>query len=233
MMAARSGVALEVRDLYRFYRAVGEDAMALRGVDLTVRAGELLAVVGPSGSGKSTLLALLAGLDEPTAGEVLIDGAPFSRRPEAERARFRARSVGVLRQGGNLFDQLDLVANIRLAQQAAGHRRPPHAGAAALLASVGLTERATARPSELSGGETARAGVAVALANQPSVLLADEPTGELDGASEQRVLELLAGAARRGSCVVLATHSPRVMAIADRIIELRAGRVASSGGPAA
>ncbi|MDP9219616.1 MAG: ABC transporter ATP-binding protein [Actinomycetota bacterium] len=232
-MAIATVPGLEVRDLYRFYRAVGEDAMALRGVDLMVHAGELVAIVGPSGSGKSTLLSLLAGLDEPTAGEVLIDGVRFSRRPEAERARFRARSVGILRQSGNLFDQLDLLANIRIAQQAAGHRRSDPARAAELLASVGLPDRASAHPGELSGGEVARAGLAVALANEPTVLLADEPTGELDGGNEQRVLELLVAAARAGCSVVLATHSPRVMAVADRVVELREGRVVSPGRAAA
>ena len=217
--------ALDASSLYRFYHAGEEETLALQGVSLTVARGELVAVVGPSGSGKSTLLACLAGLDEPDGGCVLIEGERLSRRPEPERAALRARRVGVLFQSGNLLDHLTVAENVVLAQQVAG--RPNPGRAAGLLEALGLARRAHARPAELSGGETARAGLAVALANDPAVVLADEPTGELDSASEARVLDLLWAHAAAGGAVVVATHSPAVAAAAARTLHLRDGRVVS------
>ncbi|MET0477658.1 MAG: ABC transporter ATP-binding protein [Actinomycetota bacterium] len=215
--------ALDASSLYRFFHAGEEETLALQGVSLTVGRGELVAVVGPSGSGKSTLLACLAGLDEPDGGCVLIEGERLSRRPEPERAALRARRVGVLFQSGNLLDHLTVAENVALAQRVAG--RPNPARAAGLLEALGLARRAHARPAELSGGETARAGLAVALANDPAVVLADEPTGELDSASEARVLDLLWAHAAAGGAVVVATHSPAVAAAAARTLHLRDGRV--------
>jgi putative ABC transport system ATP-binding protein len=215
--------ALEGSSLYRFFHAGEEETLALQGVSLTVGRGELVAVVGPSGSGKSTLLACLAGLDEPDGGCVLIEGERLSRRPEPERAALRARRVGVLFQSGNLLDHLTVAENVALAQRVAG--RPNPGRAAGLLEALGLARRAHARPAELSGGETARAGLAVALANDPAVVLADEPTGELDSASEARVLDLLWAHAAAGGAVVVATHSPAVAAAAARTLHLRDGRV--------
>ena len=217
--------ALDASSLYRFYHAGEEETLALQGVSLTVARGELVAVVGPSGSGKSTLLACLAGLDEPDGGCVLIEGERLSRRPEPERAALRARRVGVLFQSGNLLDHLTVAENVVLAQQVAG--RPNPGRAAGLLEALGLARRAHARPAELSGGETARAGLAVALANDPAVVLADEPTGELDSASEARVLDLLWAHAAAGGAVVVATHSPAVAAAASRTLHLQDGRVVS------
>lgn len=217
--------ALDASSLYRFYHAGEEETLALQGVSLTVARGELVAVVGPSGSGKSTLLACLAGLDEPDGGCVLIEGERLSRRPEPERAALRARRVGVLFQSGNLLDHLTVAENVVLAQRVAG--RPNPGRAAGLLKALGLARRAHARPAELSGGETARAGLAVALANDPAVVLADEPTGELDSASEARVLDLLWAHAAAGGAVVVATHSPAVAAAAARTLHLRDGRVVS------
>ena len=217
--------ALDASSLYRFFHAGEEETLALQGVSLTVARGELVAVVGPSGSGKSTLLACLAGLDEPDGGRVLIEGERLSRRPEPERAALRARRVGVLFQSGNLLDHLTVAENVVLAQQVAG--RPNPGRAAGLLEALGLARRAHARPAELSGGETARAGLAVALANDPAVVLADEPTGELDSASEARVLDLLWAHAAAGGAVVVATHSPAVAAAAARTLHLRDGRVVS------
>ena len=217
--------ALDASSLYRFFHAGEEETLALQGVSLTVGRGELVAVVGPSGSGKSTLLACLAGLDEPDGGRVLIEGERLSRRPEPERAALRARRVGVLFQSGNLLDHLTVAENVVLAQQVAG--RPNPGRAAGLLKALGLARRAHARPAELSGGETARAGLAVALANDPAVVLADEPTGELDSASEARVLDLLWAHAAAGGAVVVATHSPAVAAAAARTLHLRDGRVVS------
>ena len=217
--------ALDASSLYRFFHAGEEETLALQGVSLTVGRGELVAVVGPSGSGKSTLLHCLAGLDEPDGGRVLIEGERLSRRPEPERAALRARRVGVLFQSGNLLDHLTVAENVVLAQRVAG--RPNPGRAAGLLEALGLARRAHARPAELSGGETARAGLAVALASDPAVVLADEPTGELDSASEARVLDLLWAHAAAGGAVVVATHSPAVAAAAARTLHLRDGRVVS------
>jgi putative ABC transport system ATP-binding protein len=214
---------LEADRLYRFYHAGDDETLALRGVSLTVDAGELVAVIGPSGSGKSTLLSLLAGLDDPDGGTVRVAGQRLSRRGEEARARIRARRIGVVYQFVNLVGHLDLTANVRLAQRLArsGTRTP----VVAILDAVGLAARGHALPRELSGGEAARAGLAVALANDPDVLLCDEPTGELDGASAQRVLALLRRGADAGTAVVLVTHSPRLAEAADRIVALRDGQV--------
>jgi putative ABC transport system ATP-binding protein len=219
--------AVQARSLYRFYRSVHadnvEETLALQGVSLTVRAGELVAVTGPSGSGKSTLLACLAGMDEPDCGSVHIAGHRISHQTERARARLRARLVGVLFQQANLLEHLTVAQNIALV------RRFTHRGRdrQELLAATGLERRARAYPSELAGGELARAGLAVALANRPAVLLADEPTGELDGVTEARVLDLLTAAARDGTAVVVASHSPAVAAIARHVIRLDDGKVQS------
>ncbi|MFE3763848.1 ABC transporter ATP-binding protein [Streptomyces sp. NPDC059104] len=218
--------ALDARELYRFYRSGEEETLALRGVSLTVAPGELVAVVGPSGSGKSTLLACLAGLDEPAGGSVRIAGERISHRPEAERAGVRARRIGILLQTENLIAHLDVARNIRLARTAAGRHGTPAQDIDVLLDRVGLLGRAHALPRELAGGELARAALAVALANDPDLLLADEPTGELDGSTEHRVLELLRARGsdgRRG--VLLVTHSTAVVGGADRVLTLRDGRL--------
>ncbi len=215
--------ALMATDLYRFYHAGDDETLALRGVSLVVEAGETVAVIGPSGSGKSTLLACLAGLDEPDGGMVHVGGAPMSRRSEAERARVRARSVGVLFQSANLVEHLTVRENVIAAQQLA--RRVDRARVDALLDRLGMADRADARPSELSGGETARAGLAVALANEPALLLADEPTGELDSATAARVVERLRAEAERGAAVVIVTHNIDLAELADRVVELRDGEV--------
>jgi putative ABC transport system ATP-binding protein len=215
--------AVEAKDLYRFYHSGDDETLALRGVSVEVAAGELVAVTGPSGSGKSTLLACLAGLDDPDGGSVRIGGEPMSRRPEVERTRLRARCVGMLFQSSNLFAHLTVEQNVALAQRLGDH--DDRRSRVALLGDLGLASRMRAVPSELSGGESARAGLAVALANDPLVLLADEPTGEVDEANEARLLELLRGRSARGMAIVVVTHSPAVTAFADREIGLVDGRV--------
>jgi len=215
---------LEAVDLYRFYHAGDDETLALRGVSLRLYPNEIVAVTGPSGSGKSTLLACLAGLDEPDGGNVRIAGTMMSRRPEAERAALRARKIGMLFQNGNLLDHLSVEQNVRLAQQLAGSVYATRA--TTLLADVGLTERAHASPATLSGGEAARAGLAVALANNPVVILADEPTGELDEATSTRIMELLRRHAAAGAAVLIVTHNQTVAATADREISLLDGQVA-------
>ena len=216
-------LALEASDLYRFFHSGDEETFALRGVSLSLDPGEMVAILGPSGSGKSTLLACLAGLDEPDGGTVRIAGERITRRSEAERARARARGVGILLQAGNLLDHLSVLGNVELAQRVAGTHDTGRARA--LLAELDLETHEDARPSTLSGGEAARAGLAVALANDPSVLLADEPTGELDRAGEGTVLELLTRLARAGGGVCVVTHSDHVAEAADRIVRLADGNV--------
>ncbi len=245
-VTAQARPLIDGRELYRFYHIGDDETFALRGVSVSVHAGEMVAVVGPSGSGKSTLLACLAGLDEPDGGHVTIAGQRISRRDEATRARLRARWIGMLLQSGNLLEHLSVAQNIRAAQalvgkepagqEPRGHPEPGTGGDAraggrsrpdgqVLLDDVGLGERASARPSTLSGGESARAGLAVAMANDPPVLLADEPTGEVDRQAEAQVLELLRGRADRGKAVLVVTHSERVAASADRIVRMVDGRI--------
>jgi putative ABC transport system ATP-binding protein len=213
--------AVVVSSLHRFFRVGDDETLALQGVTFEVDTGEFVAVTGPSGSGKSTLLGCLAGIDEPDGGLVMIDGERMSGRPALVRARVRARTIGFVAQSGNLIDHLTVRANVVLAQSFTS--RPPTVDATQVVRSVGLAGRAGALPRTLSGGEAARAGLAVALANEPAVLLADEPTGELDGAAEEAVLGLLAAAADRGVAVVVASHSAAVAAAADRVLELRDG----------
>jgi len=215
--------ALEAITLYRFFHAGDDEVLALRGVSVRVDAGEMVAVVGPSGSGKSTLLSCLAGLDEPDGGQVRVGGHVLPRRGERRRTELRARFIGVLFQSENLVGHLDVDENLRLAQRLA--RRDDRGRRGELLARLGVASRAGSLPRQLSGGESVRAGLAVALVNEPAVLVADEPTGELDSASERRVLDLLAAEAEVGRAVVVATHSDAVAAAADRTIELVDGKV--------
>lgn len=213
---------LEAFDLYRFFHTPESETLALRGVSLRLNDRELVALVGPSGSGKSTLLACLSGLDEPDGGYVELLGERLTRRAEAERARRRGANIGILMQSRNLFPSLSVTDNMRLAMFVAG--KMDNDRAKNLLGQVGLTKRATARPGQLSGGELARAGLAVALAAAPRILLADEPTGEVDAVTENSILGLLSEQCRAGVAALVATHSPAFAARADRIIHLRDGR---------
>jgi putative ABC transport system ATP-binding protein len=215
---------LEATNLYRFFHAGDDEALALQGVSLALEPGEIVAVTGPSGSGKSTLLACLAGLDEPDGGMVRLRGERLSRRSEEERARMRARDIGMLFQQHNLVAHLNVASNVALAQGLAPEGANP-ARRDELLQRVGIAQRAHARPTQLSGGELARAGLAVALANSPAVVLADEPTGELDEATADRVIDLLRRQADDGSAVLIVTHNQAVAARADREIRLRDGKV--------
>ena len=216
-------VVLQAFDLYRFFHAPESETLALCGVSLRLNEGELVALVGPSGSGKSTLLACLSGLDEPDGGYVELLGERLTRRAEAERARRRGANIGILMQARNLFPSLSVTDNMRLAMFVAG--KMDNDRAKNLLGDVGLAKRATARPGQLSGGELARAGLAVALAAAPRVLLADEPTGEVDAVTEGSILGLLGEQCRAGVAVLVATHSEALAARADRIIHLRDGRI--------
>jgi len=216
---------LQARSLYRFYRAGDEETLALQGVSLALRRGEFVAVTGPSGSGKSTLLACLAGMDDPDGGSVHVAGQRISHRREPERAHIRDRHIGMLFQQVNLRDHLTVRNNLALVRSLAGRRG--RADRPDVIGLLGLWDRADAYPGQLSGGELARAGLAIALANAPALVLADEPTGELDSATETRVLELLSAAAARGTAVLVASHSPAVAAAATRVIRLTDGRISA------
>jgi putative ABC transport system ATP-binding protein len=216
---------LEAHSLYRFFHAGDDETLALQGVSLALEAGELVAVTGPSGSGKSTLLACLAGLDEPDGGSVSVDGTRISRRPEEERARIRGARIGMLFQQANLVGHLTVAGNMALAQQMSNGSSSAE-WRSQVLERCGIEHRASALPSQLSGGELARAGLAVALANDPPVILADEPTGELDSVTAARVLGLLRDRAGAGAGVLIVTHSPEVASTADREIRLLDGRIA-------
>lgn len=212
---------LRASRLHRFFHAGDEEVQALRDVSLELDGGELVAITGPSGSGKSTLVACLCGLDEPDGGTVWVADERLSRRGEGRRAALRARHVGLLLQGGNLIRHLTVEENVELAQRLAGRSDRRHR--TQLLERLAIAERARSLPGQLSGGETARAGLAVAVANHPAVLLADEPTGEVDSDNEVRVIDLLREEARRGGAVLVASHSDAVAGAADRILRLRDG----------
>lgn len=214
-------MTLRADNLYRFYRAGDEETLAVQGVSLELVAGEVVTLSGPSGSGKSTLLACLAGTDEPSGGTVWVEGVRMSGRSEAARAALRARHIGTMAQSGNLLAHLTLLDNLRLARRIGrGTGSIPE-----LLAELGIAERARAWPDELSGGELARASLAVALVNEPAVLLADEPTGELDEGTEARLLTLVRKRAESGCAILIASHSPAVRRAGDRALLLQDGRL--------
>jgi putative ABC transport system ATP-binding protein len=214
---------LEAKGLHRFFRRGGEEVAALRDVSLSLRPGEMVAVVGPSGSGKSTLLNLLAGLDDPDGGMVRVAGRQLSHQSATVQARLRGELIGVLTQASGLVEHLDVLGNLRLA---ASFRRDTARtqDLLSLLESVQLTDRSGSRPSTLSGGETARANLAVALAGGPRVLLADEPTAEVSTPEEAVLLELLRALQPLDGATVLVTHSAVVADAADRVVHLVDGR---------
>jgi putative ABC transport system ATP-binding protein len=194
-------------------------------MDLSVASGEFLAVTGPSGSGKSTLLGLIAGLDAPTTGAVLIDGTDITALDEDRLARLRGAKIGFVFQFFHLIPSLTALENVRVPLELAGNADPARR-AAALLDEVGLTDRGHHYPSQLSGGEQQRVAIARALANDPPILLADEPTGNLDSVTGRHIIDLLAEVNRsRRATVVLVTHDAELAARADSRISLRDGRI--------
>ena len=220
---------IEVRAATKVYPTPGGDFPALRGVDLRVRAGEFVAVVGRSGSGKTTLLNLLAGIDRPTSGEVRVSGTAVHAVRETQLAAWRGRAVGLVFQFFQLLPTLTVAENVMLPMDFRGtlparQRRPAALG---LLAQAGIGEQADKLPAALSGGQQQRAAIARALANDPPVLLADEPTGNLDSATAAAVLDLFAGLARAGRAVVMVTHERDLSGSADRQVTLVDGRVDS------
>jgi putative ABC transport system ATP-binding protein len=217
--------ALELHDVFRIYRSGSVETVALRGISLELPQREFVAILGPSGCGKSTLLALAAGLDRPSAGDVRVFGNSLALQSDAELAGYRARQVGIVFQSGNLWETLTARENVAIALQMAGGEKPRQRAEEA-LAALGLRERLDHRAATLSGGEQQRVAIAAAVARRASLVLADEPTGELDTENERIVLETLAGLPQEHGCTVLVvTHSDAVAAAADRTIELRDGLV--------
>jgi len=214
---------IEAFELYRFYHSGDIETAALRGVSLKVESGEFVAIMGPSGSGKSTLLSCLAGLDEPDGGYVQVTGTRMSRRSETVRAALRARHIGILMQSGNLFEHLTLEGNIKLQMQLA--KVENKAQIDTLLAQMGLAARRHAYPSQLSGGEAARGGLAVALSTHPQILLADEPTGEVDAETEGYILGQLQERRKAGMAMLIVTHSKGLANQADRLLNIQDGRL--------
>jgi len=216
--------ALEFHDVFKIYRSGPTETVALRGLDLRVGDRERVAILGPSGSGKSTLLALAAGLDQPSAGDVRVSGASLGRADEAELARYRAEEVAIVFQSDNLWPGLTAQENVATAARLAG-RPDPEEEAAFALERFGLGRRGRHRAAALSGGEQQRVAIAMAAARRPRLVLADEPTGELDEANERLVLEALeALGTEHGAAAVIVTHSERVAVAADRVVEIRDGR---------
>ena len=223
------------RALTRRYGEGGTAVDALRGVDVDVRAGELVAVMGPSGSGKSTLMHLLAGLDQPTSGTVTIAGTELGVLGDSALTRLRREHIGFIFQFFNLLPMLDAQENILLPLSIAGER-PDWAWLDELVTKVGLQKRRDHRPAELSGGEQQRVAIARALVTRPTILLADEPTGNLDSKTGGEILELMrASVDAYGQTTVMVTHDPRAAAIADRILFIADGLIVKelSGASAA
>jgi putative ABC transport system ATP-binding protein len=228
----RTDDVLRTHDLSKSHRSGHRVTHAVRGVDLSVRRGEWLAVTGPSGGGKSTLLHLLGGLDVPDAGEVVVDGQSLSRLSEARRAVLRRRHIGYVFQSSNLIGDLTVAENVELPMLLVGTRaRPARRRTRALLEALGVEELLGAATSELSGGQQQRVALARALANDPTVLLADEPTGALDSSSTAEVLALLAAQHATGQTIVVVTHDPRVAARADRMVTMRDGCLDDAAHP--
>ncbi|MDP9070237.1 MAG: ABC transporter ATP-binding protein [Actinomycetota bacterium] len=217
---------LTVRGVRKTYEAEGAPVRALRGADLTMRRGEFLAVMGPSGCGKSTLLNLVAGLDSADEGDIFIDGEEVTGRSEDDLARMRRRHIGIVFQFFNLLEGMTVLENVALPAIVAGmKRKAAETRARDLLDLLGLSDKAKAAPGVLSGGQRQRLAIARALANQPTLVLADEPTGALDSEGGQEVMELFRRLHRGGQAILLVTHDDDVAATAERIAQMRDGRV--------
>ena len=216
---------VRVESLHKHYKLGHENLHVLRGVDLNIAAGEWLAVLGASGSGKSTLLHLIGGLDTPDRGNVLFEDRNIFLRSTAWRDRFRNRRVGFVFQFYHLLPELNVLQNTMLAAMIGSH--PPHRKryAAELLDRLGLGDRLRHRPNELSGGERQRVAIARALINEPDLLLADEPTGNLDRKTGGSIMSLLAELNAGGQTIVMVTHDPTVAERADRVVTLESGRL--------
>jgi len=216
---------IEIRDLKKLYHVGEVDVQALRGVNLSVARGEFLCVVGPSGSGKSTLFHILGGLTPPTSGEIHIDGRDLLKMTDAERTELRKRTVGFVFQKYNLLPTLTAEENIEIARDIAG-RPEKDEHFAEVLKLLGIEGRMHHKPRALSGGEQQRVAIARAIVNRPAILLADEPTGNLDTENSQVVLDLLRNLNRKfGQTILMITHNPEAAAFGDRIVKMRDGKI--------
>ena len=224
---------VQTRDVTKRYRRGDEELSALRGVSISIARGELVAIVGPSGSGKSTLLHLLGGLDQPTSGSIILGGQPIESYSDGELSAFRRRKLGFIFQFFHLLPTLSAEENVMLPLLLDGVPASKIAPTARdLLARMGLEKRAQHRPDQLSGGEMQRVAIARAIVAAPLLVLADEPTGNLDSTTGKGVLELLRALVKeRNQALVMVTHDPQAAAYGDRVITLRDGRVESDGAP--
>jgi putative ABC transport system ATP-binding protein len=224
---------LEVRSLrktYESFESEGAPVRALRGVEMTIPMGEFVAVMGPSGCGKSTLLNLVAGLDTPSEGEILVAGESLAGKDENDLARMRRKHIGIVFQFFNLLEGMSVLENVTLPAVVAGTgRKQAETRARDLLDLLGLADKAAKAPGVLSGGQRQRLAIARALANEPTLLLADEPTGALDSAGGAEVMELFRRLHGDGQSILLVTHDDEVADAADRIVQMRDGKVHDSG----
>jgi len=223
-----SDLVIQMRDLARSYVMGAETVNALRGVTLEIRRNEYVAIMGPSGSGKSTLMNLVGCLDTPTAGEYWLNGQEVSRMPDDALARVRNREIGFVFQTFNLLPRASALQNVELPLVYGGvPSRERRERAKTALSRVGLGDRMQHRPNELSGGQRQRVAIARALVNQPAILLADEPTGNLDSTTSEEIMRVFEGLHTQGQTIIMVTHESDIAAHAARIITLRDGRVAS------
>jgi putative ABC transport system ATP-binding protein len=223
---------IEIRDLRKTYQVGKVDVPALRGVDLKVKPGEFLAIVGPSGSGKSTLFHTIGGLTPPTSGEVRVAGQDLAALTEAGRTRLRKRTVAFVFQKFNLLPTLTARDNIAIARYLGGFDSQPDASFEEDLRLLGIASRLDHRPSELSGGEQQRVAIARAIVNRPAILLADEPTGNLDTENSKAVLEILRGLNQRlGQTILMITHNPEAAAYGHYIVHMSDGRIIETAQP--
>ncbi len=223
---------IEVRDLTKSFFSGSQQIEILKGISLSVRKGEVLAIEGPSGSGKSTLLGLLAGFDSPTGGSIRIDGEEITELDEDRLARLRGEKLGFVFQSYNLIATLTAEENVMLPLELQGRQGEARDRARDLLTAVGLERRFGHYPAQLSGGEQQRVAIARAFACSPSVLLADEPTGNLDSVTGSRVLEMLLKLNRsQEATLVLVTHDPALSRLTDRIVRLKDGQIEDGKAP--
>ena len=217
---------IEAIELRKTYHVGKVEVQALRGVSFSVEKGKFVSIVGPSGSGKSTLFYLLGGLTRADGGRILVDGDDFSQLSDAERTRMRKRKIGFVFQKFNLLPTLDARANIEIARDIAGNGNYDPAAFDRIIDLLGLKQRLSHRPSELSGGEQQRVALARALVNKPSIVLADEPTGNLDSKNSAIVLEMLRQSNRElGQTVLMITHNPEAAEYGNQIIHMRDGQI--------
>jgi len=217
---------IEVRGVKKFYPLGREGVWALRGVSFTVSAGEMIAIMGPSGSGKSTLMHILGCLDTPTEGEYILAGKAVAKLGDRELARLRNQEVGFVFQTFHLLPRYTALENVALPLVYAGvPRRERHRRAAAILEAVGLGDRLHHRPNELSGGQRQRVAIARALVNNPTLLLADEPTGNLDSQTSQEIMSLFRNLHQKGHTIIIVTHEAEIAAYCERLILLKDGLI--------